>query len=110
MIEKNEIAKRDMIIAITDTTGNMRRLGSFLRIEGYEHGYCGCHSHTFHRNAILAFDDDNLPGVLKRAQALVEFFNSSTQATDKLLNFQCSSGIEQYAGQIPKRFFRMLSP
>lgn len=102
------------MIATTDTTSSMGKLRAFLCDADYDHGFCGCHH--FHRNALLAFDgkyvciidfslficfawsislslltDNNLPGaggLLKWARAPVEFLNSSTQATDKLLNFQ----------------------
>jgi hypothetical protein len=40
-------------IGITDTSGNMGKLGQFCE-NGRRHGYCT--DHNFHRNAILAFD------------------------------------------------------
>ena len=40
-------------IGITDTTGNMGRLGKFLRDSGHEHAYCT--DYVFHLTAILAF-------------------------------------------------------
>ena len=40
-------------IGITDTTGNMGKLGKFLRDSGHEHAYCT--DHVFHLTAILAF-------------------------------------------------------
>ena len=53
IIENHVTQKRNFVICQTDTTGSQGKLGKFLRDEGYEHGYCGCHN--FHRNAILAF-------------------------------------------------------
>jgi hypothetical protein len=41
-------------IGITDTTGNMGKLGRFLRENGKEHGYCT--DHNLHLVAKLAFD------------------------------------------------------
>jgi hypothetical protein len=41
-------------IGITDTTGNMGKLGQYCRENGRRHGYCT--DHNFPRNAILAFD------------------------------------------------------
>jgi hypothetical protein len=40
-------------IGITDTTGNMGKLGKFLRESGHEHAYCT--DHVFHLTASLAF-------------------------------------------------------
>ena len=40
-------------MGVTDTTGNMGKLGEYLRDHGYEHAYCT--DHNFHRNALLAF-------------------------------------------------------
>jgi len=40
-------------IGITDTTGNMGKLGQYCRNNGRRHGYCT--DHNFHRNAIKAF-------------------------------------------------------
>jgi hypothetical protein len=41
-------------IGITDTTGNMGKLGSYCRENGRRHAYCT--DHVLHRNAILAFN------------------------------------------------------
>jgi len=41
-------------IGITDTTGNMGKLGKYLRENGKEHGYCT--DHNLHLVAKLAFD------------------------------------------------------
>jgi hypothetical protein len=41
-------------IGITDTTGNMGKLGKYLRDNGKEHGYCT--DHNLHLVAKLAFD------------------------------------------------------
>ena len=41
------------LMGITDTTGSMGTLGSHLRNNDQEHGYCT--DHVLHRNAILAF-------------------------------------------------------
>ena len=41
------------LMGITDTTGSMGTLGSHLRSNDQEHGYCT--DHVLHRNAILAF-------------------------------------------------------
>ncbi len=41
-------------IGITDTTGNMGKLGKYLRNNGKEHGYCT--DHNLHLVARLAFD------------------------------------------------------
>ena len=40
-------------IGITDTTGNMGKLGQYCRANGRMHGYCT--DHNFHHNAIIAF-------------------------------------------------------
>jgi hypothetical protein len=47
-------------IGITDTTGNMGKLGQYCRENGRRHGYCT--DHNFHRNAILAFDRKSVSG------------------------------------------------
>ena len=41
-------------IGITDTTGNMGKMGMFCRENGRRHAYCT--DHNFNRNAQLAFD------------------------------------------------------
>jgi hypothetical protein len=43
-------------IGITDTTGNMGKLGQYCRENGRRHGYCT--DHNFHCNAILAFNGE----------------------------------------------------
>ena len=47
------IDKDSVVLGVTDTTGNMGKLGEYLRDHGYEHAYCT--DHNFHRNALLAF-------------------------------------------------------
>ena len=73
----------------TDTTGNMNTFGRRLEEKGVIHLYCI--DHNLHLNAKIAFDDSNLPdsgNAMKAARSQVEFFNSSTQALDKLYNMQ----------------------
>ncbi len=41
-------------VGVTDTTGNMGKLGQLLRDNGHEHAYCT--DHNFHLNAKLAFE------------------------------------------------------
>ncbi len=43
-------------IGIMDTTGNMGKLGKYLRDNGKEHGYCT--DHNMHLVARLAFDHE----------------------------------------------------
>ena len=43
-----------VVMAVTDTTGNMGSLGQKLREAGFEHGYCI--DHNVQRTAVLAFD------------------------------------------------------
>ena len=43
-------------IGITDTTGNMGKLGKYLHDNGKEHGYCT--DHNLHLVARLAFDHE----------------------------------------------------
>ncbi len=43
-------------IGIMDTTGNMGKLGIYLRDNGKEHGYCT--DHNLHLVARLAFDHE----------------------------------------------------
>jgi hypothetical protein len=43
-------------IGITNTTGNMGKLGQYCRENGRRHGYCT--NHNFHCNAILAFNGE----------------------------------------------------
>jgi hypothetical protein len=78
------------ILAVTtDTTGNMNTFGRKLAELGVIHLYCI--DHNLHLNAKMAFDDANLPesgNAMKVARAQVQFFNSSTQALDKLCNMQ----------------------
>ncbi len=49
-------------IRITDTTGNMDKLGKFLHESGHEHAYCT--DHVFHLTASLAFGGKLLFGKL----------------------------------------------
>jgi len=44
-------------IGITDTTGNMGKLGKYLRDNGKEHGYCT--DHNLHLVAKLAFERES---------------------------------------------------
>ena len=56
----------------------------------------GCFDHRLQLIAKLAFDDANLPGadnVMKKARALVENFQSSTQNTEILLRLQQEANI-----------------
>jgi hypothetical protein len=46
------------IIGITDTTGNMGKLGRYLCDNGKEHGYCM--DHNLHLVAKLAFEHENV--------------------------------------------------
>ena len=48
-------------IGITDTTGNMGKLGKYLRENGKEHGYCT--DHNLHLVAKLAFDREISCGI-----------------------------------------------
>lgn len=60
-------------IGITDTTGNMGKLGKFLRDNGHEHAYCT--DHVFHLTAILAFSGKLLLQYLHCASLLpVSFY------------------------------------
>lgn len=115
-------------IGITDTTGNMGKLGVYCRANGPRHAYCI--DHNFNRNAQLAFDREsllskfiiynimnviyhesyqlitqtakNIPraaSAMKKARATCGYFESSTQAMGKLLDFQRTSTIEEYQNQ-----------
>lgn len=44
-------------ISVTDTTGNMGKLGKYLRDNGKEHGYCT--DHNLHLVAKLAFERES---------------------------------------------------
>ncbi|KAL7505743.1 hypothetical protein ACHAXN_003418, partial [Cyclotella atomus] len=79
----------NVFYGVVDTTGNMGKLTQLLQEIGIEAGYCT--EHSLHLNALIAFKDENVPGadgVMKKARALVEFFNKSTQASTKLLKIQ----------------------
>jgi len=43
-----------LVPGITDTTGNMGKMGMYCREHGRRHAYCT--DHNFNRNAQLAFD------------------------------------------------------
>ena len=63
--------------------------GKRLAEHGVTHLYCI--DHNLHLNAKIAFEDSNLPdseNAMKAARSQVQFFNSSTQALDKLCNMQ----------------------
>lgn len=118
-----------VLMAVTDTTGNMGVLGDKLRKDGWEHGYCT--DHSMQRNAILAYDgkcsclvhiycnciycsssshfisDNNLPGAegtMKIARGVCEYFDKSTQAMDKLIKIQQVGEIARYTNQAkPKK-------
>ena len=73
----------------TDTTGNMNTFGRRLAEHGVIHLYCV--DHNLHLNAKIAFEGSNLPdsgNAMKAARSQVEYFNSSTQAVEKLCNMQ----------------------
>ncbi|KAL3761407.1 hypothetical protein ACHAWU_007366 [Discostella pseudostelligera] len=69
------------VIGVTDTTGNMGKLGEYLRDNGQEHAYC--FGHIIHLVAGIAFDPNA-----------------------KLLKFQSSSDIEEYANSRPKKLIQ----
>jgi hypothetical protein len=74
-----------VVAIVTDTTGNMNTFGQHLRSLGVIHLYCV--DHNLHLCAKLAFDDNNIPGsaqVMKTARSLCEYFDKSSQASDKL--------------------------
>ena len=78
-----------VISVTTDTTGNMNTFGRRLAEKGVIHLYCI--DHNLHLNSKLAFEDTNLPEAensMKAARSQIEFFNSSTQALDKLHQMQ----------------------
>ena len=58
VLQKYQDAAEDTIvldtIGIVDTTGNMEKLGRYLRDNGREHGYCT--DHNLHLVAKLAFE------------------------------------------------------
>jgi hypothetical protein len=54
-------------IGITDTTGNMGKLGQYCRENGRRHRYCT--DHNFHPNAILAFNGEYM-GKWRRTRKL----------------------------------------
>ena len=58
VLQKYQGESKDTIvfdtISITDTTGNMGKLGRYLRENGKEHGYCT--DHNLHLVAKLAFE------------------------------------------------------
>ncbi|KAL3793494.1 hypothetical protein ACHAWO_002105 [Cyclotella atomus] len=79
----------DVFYGVVDTTGSMGVLTRLCRDARFEVGYCT--EHNFHLNALIAFNDENVPGadgVMKKCRALVEYFNKSTQATSELLKVQ----------------------
>ena len=76
-----------MVAVATDTTGNMGKFGKLLR-ETYDVEHIYCVDHQIHRTAILAREDRYIPqgnGTMKCFRNLMQFFNSSTQALEKLL-------------------------
>mmetsp|Transcript_12832 Transcript_12832/g.25980 ORF Transcript_12832/g.25980 Transcript_12832/m.25980 type:complete len:754 (-) Transcript_12832:39-2300(-) len=78
------------ILAVTtDTTGNMNTFGRRLAQHGVNHLYCM--AHNLQLTVKYAFDDKNIPdseNAMKSARSQVDFFNSSTQALEKLINMQ----------------------
>jgi hypothetical protein len=74
-----------VVTVVTDTTGNMGTFGRFLRERlSVQHIYCV--DHQIHRTAILARTDTNISnGSGTTFRDLMQFFNSSTQALEKLL-------------------------
>lgn len=56
VVRKNAMFAK-LLIAVTDTTGNMVTLGRHLREQEVEHAFCI--DHNLHRNALLAFDGEN---------------------------------------------------
>jgi hypothetical protein len=67
----------------------MNTFGRRLAEKGVIHLYCI--DHNLHLNSKLAFEDTNLPEAensMKAARSQIEFFNSSTQALDKLHQMQ----------------------
>ena len=97
VLDRNNLRGNQHIICISDTAANMGSLGKNLREEGHEHGYC--FDHNLHNNALLAFEDDNLPGAdgaLRLARSVVEYFTKSSQAMTKLIEFQKSADLLKY--------------
>jgi len=83
-----------VVSVTTDTTGNMNTFGRRLAERGVVHLYCV--DHNLHLNAKLAFDGTNLPDsddAMKAARSQVEYFNSSTQALEKLMQMQTTTRI-----------------
>jgi hypothetical protein len=58
------------------------------------------------------FSEKNVPGAseaMKKLQSISGYFEKSTQATTKLLNYQANSDIKEYKEQAkPKKYSRML--
>ena len=77
-----------VVAVVTDTTGNMGKFGKLL-LDNYSTEHLYCVDHQLHRTAILSREDRNLPngnGSMKAFRELMQFFNSSTQGLEKLLN------------------------
>ena len=96
ILMKYNIQPDKVVAFVTDTTSNMGKFGKFLRERfSVEHLYCV--DHQIHLTAILARKDSNIPGgngTMKCFRELMQFFNSSTQALEKLLTSMESAGLK----------------
>ena len=75
-------------ILITDTTGNMGKLGEYLRQNNQEHGYC--FAHLMHLTAGIAFDRKSLTDFINEYLTVITY-NSTTTASHYVLCSQNSS-------------------
>ena len=77
-----------VVAVVTDTTGNMGKFGKLL-LDNYSTEHLYCVDHQLHRTTILSKEDRNIPngnGSMKAFRDSIQFFNSSTQGLEKLLN------------------------
>ena len=89
-----------IVAVVTDTTGTMNTFGCYLQSKGVIHLYCV--DHNLHLCAKLAYQDKNIPhseNVMKSARSPIEHSSSSTQATDKLMLMEKTTG----RGYFPKK-------
>ena len=87
ILARHNIAQEKVVAVVTDTTGNMGKFGKLLR-DTYDVEQIYCVDHQIHRTAILAREDRYIPqgnGTMKCFRNLMQIFNSSTQALEKLL-------------------------
>ena len=88
-----DLSYQDCVAAVTDTESTMVAAGHLIKQHSAQNGgkteWMGCIAHLLELLTGIAFDDmPHSEGALKACRDIVNYFNSSTQAMQKLLGKQ----------------------